>query len=439
LEGLKGDELIIAEGMLEQALADGGAMTNDKRTLNDDRAKLELGGPIEIKIPEGFAFYGLRLEQYREAARRFAQESGVKGEVVVIGVRSIGTSLSRVVAEELKGARRCTVRPFGDAFRREVKLPEWVDAGAAAYLVVDEGPGMSGSSFLSVARALAELGVGRKRIHFFPGHQNEPGAACSEEMREVWRGIRKWVGVAPKVELDPRLVWSYVGPKLPWPFDCSGEAEGCARRAAEVSCGVSVVEVKDWWVGFEKVDGEPARVSLDELARHVLAVSDKALRREDEVETETRLREMLRVNVEKYFGDEKMSGALESWLEELVIAPSERSSGDGHLEPENWMRAGRGRVWKRKTTGSKLSHHVAYRLPMIWDVAQVIVSWEFSDEDEREFCRKIGDVDRRELGFFKMSYGALELGKAVMFGAEEGVRKLCERRLLRLMREQFVW
>jgi hypothetical protein len=78
-------------------------------------------------------------------------------------------------------------------------------------------------------------------------------------------------------------------------------------------------------------------------------------------------------------------------------------------------------------------------LPMIWDVAQVIVSWEFSDEDEREFCRKIGDVDREELGFFKMSNAALELGKAVMFGAEEGVRKLCERRLLRLMREQFVW
>jgi hypothetical protein len=126
-------------------------------------------------------------------------------------------------------------------------------------------------------------------------------------------------------------------------------------------------------------------------------------------------------------------------LEGLVIAPAARSSGDGHLEPEDWRRDRGGKIWKLKTTGSKLSHHVAYRLPMIWDVAQAVVSWDFSVEEEKELCRRVGNVDAKELAFFKMSYAALELGKAVMFGADAAATKRCEQRLLRLMRQQLDW
>jgi hypothetical protein len=88
-----------------------------------------------------------------------------------------------------------------------------------------------------------------------------------------------------------------------------------------------------------------------------------------------------------------------------------------------------------------LSHQVAYRLPVIWDVAQVIVEWDFSREDEKEFCAELRGrglrVEKKELAFFKMACAALELGKCVMFGGVGAATKRFERRLLRTMQEQF--
>jgi hypothetical protein len=184
-------------------------------------------------------------------------------------------------------------------------------------------------------------------------------------------------------------------------------------------------------------------VSLQTLARHVAAVADEPLKRQDELETEARLREMLHVNVAKHFNNPMMSIGLEEWLAKLVIEPAEKSSGDGHLEPENWIMDADGKVWKLQTAGSKLSHHVAYRLPVLWDVAQVIVQWELPPESEKEFCGYVHGaglrVEPRELAFYKMACAALQLGKCVMFGGAEDVKRQYERRLLRSMGEQFVW
>ncbi|NLE01819.1 MAG: hypothetical protein GX640_18295, partial [Fibrobacter sp.] len=76
---------------------------------------------IELGVPEGFVFYGLYPETFLDAAENFYNEKR-PDSVIVIGLRSIGTQLSTIVASrlELFGCKvaTCTVRPRGEPFNR---------------------------------------------------------------------------------------------------------------------------------------------------------------------------------------------------------------------------------------------------------------------------------------------------------------------------------
>jgi hypothetical protein len=58
--------------------------------------------------------------------------------------------------------------------------------------VVDEGPGLSGSSFAAVSRALHLIGVPDERIVLFPSVSPDDAAFVSETARERWRRHRKY-------------------------------------------------------------------------------------------------------------------------------------------------------------------------------------------------------------------------------------------------------
>jgi hypothetical protein len=151
--------------------------------------------PISIRIPEGYAFYGLFPEQYCAATLAWVKDHARQPKkCTVIGIRTIGTSLSAVVAATLRStgrpAERLTVRPFGPPFRRQVKLSLSDDQKAGDFLVVDEGPGISGSSMVAVAKLLVEHGV--RDIAFLPGHAGAPGTEASEEIRECWRSTPRY-------------------------------------------------------------------------------------------------------------------------------------------------------------------------------------------------------------------------------------------------------
>ncbi|HLH38776.1 MAG TPA: hypothetical protein VKX39_06480 [Bryobacteraceae bacterium] len=147
---------------------------------------------IELRTPEGYAFYGLYPESYIAATETFFSEVHC-ADAVVIGIRSIGTSLSAVIAGTLAEAGvnvECyTVRPHGHPFDRACDLPP-IRTGAAAYLVGDEGPGLSGSSFASVARALADVGVPDSNIFLFPSWAPDPDQFVSDTARDRWRRHR---------------------------------------------------------------------------------------------------------------------------------------------------------------------------------------------------------------------------------------------------------
>jgi hypothetical protein len=164
-----------------------GSITRDARALP----------PLTIKVPEGFAFYTLFPEQYCVAADKWLEEIGSCKRTAVIGIRSIGTTLSAVVAAALRLAgcpvRRFTTRPFGPPHERRAMIhPEQV-ADAEFALVVDEGPGLSGSSMAAVASAITEAGLPRERIVFLPAHDQLPGPFSSPAVQQWWSTTRRYV------------------------------------------------------------------------------------------------------------------------------------------------------------------------------------------------------------------------------------------------------
>ena len=181
-------------------------------------------GTIRTKPAEGYAFYALYPESYAEAARR----SGLPPGTRVIGIRSIGTSLAAMVAAGLGADPPVTVRPVGHPFDRHVALDAQILVGdPPAFAVVDEGPGLSGSSFGAVIDWLTAHGVPPEAIHLFPSHSHGPGAQATEHRRHMWQAAPKHVvGFEDAILGGPLQAWveSIVGPLRAPLRDLSGGA-----------------------------------------------------------------------------------------------------------------------------------------------------------------------------------------------------------------------
>jgi len=144
---------------------------------------------LKLRDPEGYAFYALYPDLYVAAARSLASE-----DVQVIGIRSIGTSLAAFVAAAAGSTRLpFSLRPVGHPFARTVRVGERLArtllerTETTRYLVVDEGPGLSGSSFVAITEWLLAHGVDAARITLFPSHAGEPGAQAGEEVKTRYR------------------------------------------------------------------------------------------------------------------------------------------------------------------------------------------------------------------------------------------------------------
>lgn len=161
-------------------------------------AGLRLPAAVTVKVPEGYAFYAVYPELYVSSARRFRAEH--TDPVAVIGLRSIGTSLAAMVAAATESqVPPITLRPAGHPFARCVRLGERLRERIASlprdthFAIVDEGPGLSGSSLGAAADWLEEMSIPQDRISFFPGHAGDLGPQASDRHRERWRRARRHV------------------------------------------------------------------------------------------------------------------------------------------------------------------------------------------------------------------------------------------------------
>jgi hypothetical protein len=154
----------------------------------------ELPEKILFGVSEGFAYYGLFPETYIDSSVKFFSHYNNE-PVTVIGLRTIGTILSAIVSTALKKVGceviSFTVRPREQPFDRQIRISKKLEQLIIAhknynFIITDEGPGLSGSSFGGTAALLSSLGVQDKNIIFFPSWVPDSKMLNSVNAREHW-------------------------------------------------------------------------------------------------------------------------------------------------------------------------------------------------------------------------------------------------------------
>ena len=131
-------------------------------------------------------------------------------------------------------ARTITLRPTGHPFARRAQLAASELGGARWALVVDEGPGLSGSSMAAVAEALiARRAYRAARSALVPGHDGLPGPAASPEIRAFWSSTPRYAVPLARVRLCGRSVPETLAGVLPELYGPAASVESIE----DLSCG----------------------------------------------------------------------------------------------------------------------------------------------------------------------------------------------------------
>ena len=437
---------------------------------------LPLPAEVEIRVAEGFAQYGLYPECYLDAARRLARELG-PAAAVCIGIRSIGTALSAVVAACLEDAgwrvERCTVRPRGHPFDRRPVFGDSLrsrlaSSGAALFLLVDEGPGISGSSLAGTAEALAQLGITDERIVFLPSWDPDPGQLRSETARRRWHRHRRYVSDFDQVWLRSGRLDHLLGPagasdvsagrwrealvpeRARHPavhpqherrkFRSGGtlyrfaglgrvgqERLSRARTLSEAGFVPPPARLAHGFLGLELVPGTPLAPGevdaelLDRMARYLARLRERFAIGEA---VRTDLSEMLHVNLAE--------AGLNGWADELRDpADAPPVAVDGRMLPHEWVRTARGYL-----KVDALDHHDDHFFPgpvdIAWDLAAAAVEFAMSPEARQTLLdryRKLsgdrtiaGRVTYYTVAYLECRIGYVSLAAETLQGTPDGRR-----------------
>lgn len=454
-------------GELVRAAADGLVHGRDSAIpmfrLLDRLSGLSLPSAIEVRVPEGFAFYAVDPRLYQAAS--------VDGpDTQVIGLRSIGFTLGAVVASSLDSRHPLvTLRPVGHPFRRELTVGSSLESkllearGERVYAIVDEGPGLSGSSFLCVARWLERRGIDRSRIRFYPSHEGGPGAEASEGDRENWLSFPKRFAsfderLAPSgaVDLSAGNWRRHLEPDpTRWPpsnpfferrkyllrrdgrswmskfsgFGRYGEA-ALARARALGEAGISPRpgEIRDGFIHFEWISGaRPARLEEPDERRAILDTAGDylgLLLRRFAAGSGTRgasvdaLLTMARTNLGLRFGNERATELTEPWLD-LAKTIQDRARPvrtDNRLHSWEWIRSPDGRIWKTDALDHHCAHDLVGSQDIAWDLAGARVELGLEEEEYEDLLRRVfRDAPGRrpnatEEDFYLLCYLAFQIG-----------------------------
>ncbi len=392
-----------------------------------------LSATAELRLPEGFAFYAVYPEAYIEAARKLRLERQPR----VIGIRSIGTTLGAIVAAALGAEPSISVRPFGNPFVRQVELPEGVIKDEAHYVIVDEGPGLSGSSFGSVADQLQAGGVPLERIAFLCSHSGDLGEEASEDHRHRWQRAQRIAA-----QFDPTFLENEFGRLTrfaiftPWErckylaklgnvpvlvkfagLGLIGERKLEIARALHASgftpepLGLVHGFLIEHWLG----DAAPLEASekpVEEIGRYVGARARLFSGDQGSGASIDELITMCRRNIALAF-DEASAEVLDRWNAAELEQRVNRTRTDNKLDKDEWLRLADGRLIKCDA----LDHHQAHDLigcqGLEWDVAGAIVEFALSAGEASLLIEAVGLLlDAQLLQFYLLAYAAFRLGQA---------------------------
>lgn len=477
------DEALIETGMLAQGLADREfeALGCDDLTplqaeltsLTVAVARTACGGPaacahvalahlaaqalprlVRCRVPEGFAFYAVYPKAYAAAAR--SHDWGAPP--LVLGLRSIGLTLGAVVAAVTDGAL-VTLRPTGHPFDRRLRISRVLRDRIAAHrgplAVVDEGPGLSGSSFGCVGDLLDELGVARERVVFMPSHGGAPGPQAQPRHLARWHETRRlvrtlddllaerpigtWferdIGPVDACEELSGGAWRAGGAPGAPPVDAVRErrkfrlrtARGtfCARFAGLDHSGrekfdraqilhaagfgarpVALVDgfLLEGWVEGRALDPAADRSALlPWLSAYLHLRQERFTAPQGSGASAAQLLEMGRFNAEALCGPQVARRL--TWPTEL---DGDAVYVDGRLHPWEW-RVTAGGLCKLDALDHACSHDLVGAQDIAWDVAGAGVELELDDAAMHELAARCG-VDPARLRGYRQLYAAFQGG-----------------------------
>lgn len=437
-------------------------------SLADVAERLSVPDTFHVSTPEGFSYYALHPMDYAELARSIPLSSWY---AAVIGIRSIGVTLSAVVmaAFARNGIRtqRITVRPAGHPYDRKTEFtPEqlcWIAANRshdAEFLVVDEGPGLSGSSFLSVGDALLKAGVDRRRIRFLCSHQTDPAGLAAPNGAERWRGFQSHsiCGPTPFLPHDAQVNCSngewrrrlYTN-EADWPaswtwmerakflsndhrrlFKFAGYgrygATICERARLLSDCGFAPkwLSISGGFAEYEFCGGRPATAS--DLSRALVErIGDYCAWRASEFRTsrkQSQLVEMARFNLEQLTGHKPPE-----WLE--LEDGGSPVLCDSRMQPHEWILGLDGVPVKTDGESHGDDHFFPGPCDIAWDLAGAVVEWHMdSDATEallRHYLMRSGDEIRDRIAAYLLAYAVFRaafcsMAAFAMRGTEEELR-----------------
>ncbi|WP_437597709.1 hypothetical protein [Sorangium sp. So ce590] len=420
-------------------------------------AVIDVPATVRISPPEGFSFYALHPLDFARLAERLASPAA---PVRVVGIRSIGTTLSAVTAAALRRqgirAGRITVRPSGHPYDRRVELGarelRWVQDGiaeGAQFWVADEGPGFSGSSFLSTGDALVSAGVPRGNVVFLGSRAMDPDALIAPDGARRWRSFR-----AERVECGTQLpgdAGEFIGAgawrrrcyddELRWPpswtsmerlkclsrdgsrilkFEGMGRyGAECLERARSVAQAGFGPEPRDEGQGFLSYPWLPGRpLQAGDLSAAVLErLADYCAYRATAFPVPSpavdELIAMARTNLSTEMGDDLP--------DELHLEIARPALVDGKMDPHEWLGSSSGELFKVDASGHGDDHFLPGPADIAWDLAGAIIEWRMAPDARRAFLeryrRRSGDDPERRLPAYLLAYSLLRLGYAAMAAA----------------------
>ncbi len=481
-------DVLLRAGELECALRDVGSpdaataesvtkkiaetIVNGSLLRSDDTATTiaTITAPEQVKVapPEGFAYYSLHPLDMADLVRQSAPHAGY---AAVIGIRSIGTTLSAVVKATLRGlgifAERTTVRPVGHPYNRETYFSDqqlaWVArmrSHGAAFFVVDEGPGMSGSSFLSVGDALFSAGVPRSEISFLCSRRADPATLTADNAAERWPAFH--AHYTEPTRYLPKQASQYIAGGIwrsrvfasedAWPaswiqmerlkflsadgsrlfrfegFGRFGEEERWrAAKVAEFGFG-PMPEVPEQGFGvYSMIEGrhlsapDANAVVLDRIAEYC---AFRARELPADVSETPELETMLRFNTQQEFGIELPAHLRRLAIDRPVIA-------DGRMLPHKWIEVAPGaqpgmavlhpELMKIDSSSHGDDHFFPGPTDIAWDLAGAIVEWQLDGDAACFFLERYrayaGDDPSNRLPAYLLAYAIFRTAYCKMASA----------------------
>ncbi|HET9284482.1 MAG TPA: hypothetical protein VFR24_21215 [Candidatus Angelobacter sp.] len=431
----------------------GGQPTHFQNT-KEAVARAQLPEWISISRPEGFAYYALHPLAYARVLDKLAD---LPEKIVVIGIRTIGATLSAVTAAaaRLRGvnAVRFTVRPGGHPYNRHTEFsPEELQivhrgiSCSAGFLIVDEGPGLSGSSFMSVAEALEAAGVAQEKIVLLCAHEPNAEALCSANAAERWRrykcmavsddsnvpanasifvGGGQWRSRLLPGEAAWPAVWSsmervkYLVPtddhKLRlFKFSGFGHYGDSVfkREQHTAAAGFAPMPRKEehGFVSYPWLDGRPmitSDLSAGVLARLAAYCAYRKQALAVDMADMVSLQQMAEHNLHELGFDLRVS----LQMEHPVIA-------DGRMQPHEWIVTQDGQILKTDSGSHGDDHFYPGPTDIAWDLAGAIVEWRMNAQQSAEFLgiyrRTSGDDAAARIDGFIRAYAVFRCAYCMM-------------------------